>query len=84
MMFRGVALRGLDGFTRGVTDDFAAGGAAKHCGRGSPARVLAMREAQLAAAFRAAAAWPGLERSVTGHRFKRTTSTTREAATLAA
>jgi len=83
MMFRGVALRRLHGFTRGVTDDIAARGAAQHGSRCAPARVFAMREAKFTPAFRAASSRLGLTPAVAGHGRKRTASSTQNGWMLA-
>ena len=72
MTFRGVALRHRRAFTRGVMNHVTAAGTPKHGGRHPLARVLAMREPQVAAAFRATPARLAFAGEVDAHRFKPT------------
>ena len=72
MTFRAMPLRRLRRLARCVSNDVAAAAAAQHRGGRALARVLAMRETQLAAAFRAATARFRLSGDVAAHRRKST------------
>lgn len=74
MTFRRVALCRLTDLARRVTDHVTAPGTAKNRGRCSPARIFAVRKAQLTAALRAAPPWFGFARSFGVHSIKRTAS----------
>ena len=78
MTLRGMALRRLDGLASAVAGHFPHPGAAQDRSRGALARVLAMREAQLAPAGGAASPRFAFDGCVACHHLKRTASRANE------